>query len=432
MSVTNETLLSRRQAAVARGVNQAHPIFAARALNDRIWDIDGNEYIDFTSGIAVLNTGHLHPDVVEAVQRQLGHFVHTCFAVLPYESYVAVCERINALAPGDGLKKTALFSTGSEAVESAIKIARAHTKRSGVIAFTGAYHGRTLMTLAMTGKVAPYASGMGLMPGHVYRALYPDAMNNIDVDAALGSIERIFRNDAAPEDIAAIIFEPVQGEGGIQVAPPGFVAKLRALCDREGIVLIADEVQSGAGRTGTFFAVEQMGATPDLLVFGKSVAGGLPLAGVTGRASVMDAVGPGGLGGTYAGNPLACAAALAVLDVMEREQILARARQVGEITRTALLAMQQRYPLIADVRGLGALIGVELRTPDGQPAKDLTSMLVTSARDEGLLLLAGGTHGNVLRMLAPLTVELRTLEAGLRILDRCFSTLCRPEPGRHD
>jgi 4-aminobutyrate aminotransferase len=432
MSVSNEALLSRRQAAVARGVNQAHPIFAARALNDRIWDIDGNEYIDFTSGIAVLNTGHLHPDVVEAVQRQLGHFVHTCFAVLPYESYVAVCERINALAPGDGLKKTALFSTGSEAVESAVKIARAHTKRSGVIAFTGAYHGRTLMALAMTGKVAPYASGMGLMPGHVYRALYPDALNNIDVDAALGSIERIFRNDAAPEDIAAIIFEPVQGEGGIQVAPPGFVAKLRALCDREGIVLIADEVQSGAGRTGTFFAVEQMGATPDLLVFGKSVAGGLPLAGVTGHASAMDAVGPGGLGGTYAGNPLACAAALAVLDVMEREQILARARQVGEITRTALLAMQQRYPLIADVRGLGALIGVELRTPDGQPAKDLTSKLVTSARDEGLLLLAGGAHGNVLRMLAPLTVELRTLEAGLRILDRCFSTLCRPEPGRHD
>ena len=432
MSVTNETLLSRRQAAVARGVNQAHPIFAARALNDRIWDIDGNEYIDFTSGIAVLNTGHLHPDVVEAVQRQLGHFVHTCFAVLPYESYVAVCERINALAPGDGPIKTALFTTGSEAVESAIKIARAHTKRSGVIAFTGAYHGRTLMALAMTGKVAPYASGMGLMPGHVYRALYPDALNNIDVDAALGSIERIFRNDAAPEDIAAIIFEPVQGEGGIQVAPPGFVAKLRALCDREGIVLIADEVQSGAGRTGTFFAVEQMGATPDLLVFGKSVAGGLPLAGVTGHASVTDAVGPGGLGGTYAGNPLACAAALAVLDVMEREQILARARQVGEITRTALLAMQQRYPLIADVRGLGALIGVELRTPDRQPAKDLTSKLVTSARDEGLLLLAGGTHGNVLRMLAPLTVELRTLEAGLRILDRCFSTLCRPEPGRHD
>jgi len=432
MSVANETLLGRRQAAVARGVNQAHPIFAARALNDRIWDIDGNEYIDFTSGIAVLNTGHLHPDVVEAVQRQLGHFVHTCFAVLPYESYVAVCERINALAPGDGSKKTALFSTGSEAVESAVKIARAHTKRSGVIAFTGAYHGRTLMALAMTGKVAPYASGMGLMLGHVYRALYPDALNSIDVDSALGSIERIFRNDAAPEDIAAIIFEPVQGEGGIQVAPPGFVSKLRALCDREGIVLIADEVQSGAGRTGTFFAVEQMGATPDLLVFGKSVAGGLPLAGVTGHASVMDAVGPGGLGGTYAGNPLACAAALAVLDVMDREQILARARQVGEITCAALLAMQQRYPLIADVRGLGALIGVELRTPDGQPAKDLTSKLVTSAREAGLLLLAGGMHGNVLRMLAPLTVELATLEAGLRILDRCFSMLCRTEPGIHD
>lgn len=432
MNVTNEALLGRRQSAVARGVNQAHPIFAARARNDRIWDVDGKEYIDFTSGIAVLNTGHLHPHVVEAVQQQLGRFVHTCFAVLPYESYVAVCERINALAPGDGINKTALFSTGSEAVESAIKIARAHTKRSGVIAFTGAYHGRTLMTLALTGRVAPYASGMGLMPGHVYRALYPDALSNVDVDAALGSIERIFRSDAAPEDIAAIIFEPVQGEGGIQVAPRGFVLKLRELCDRHGIVLIADEVQSGAGRTGTFFAVEQMGATPDLVVFGKSVAGGLPLAGVTGHAGLMDAVGPGGLGGTYAGNPLACAAALAVLDVMEREQILVRARQVGEITRAALLAMQKRYPLIADVRGLGALIGVELRTADEQPAADLTRELVTLAREQGLLLLAGGMHGNVLRMLAPLTVEMATLEAGLGILERCFSTLCRAECGFND
>lgn len=432
MHVTNEALLGRRQTAVARGVNQTHPVFAARAQNDRIWDVDGKEYIDFTSGIAVLNTGHLHPHIVEAVQQQLGHFVHTCFAVLPYESYVAVCERINALAPGDGMKKTALFTTGSEAVESAIKIARAHTKRSGVIAFTGAYHGRTLMTLALTGRVAPYASGMGLMPGHVYRALYPDALNNVDVDAALGSIERIFRSDAAPEDIAAIIFEPVQGEGGIQVAPRGFVSKLRALCDRHGIVLIADEVQSGVGRTGTFFAVEQMGATPDLVVFGKSVAGGLPLAGVTGDAVLMDAVAPGGLGGTYAGNPLACAAALAVLDVMEREQILVRARQVGEITRATLLAMQKRYPLIADVRGLGALIGVELRTADGQPAADLTRQLVTSAREQGLLLLAGGMHGNVLRLLAPLTVELATLEAGLSILERCLSTLCRAERRLND
>ncbi|MEW6340653.1 MAG: 4-aminobutyrate--2-oxoglutarate transaminase [Pseudomonadota bacterium] len=432
MNVTNEALLGRRQAAVARGVNQVHPVFAARAHNDRLWDVDGKEYIDFTSGIAVLNTGHLHPDIVEAVQRQLRHFVHTCFAVLPYESYVAVCERINALAPGDGAKKTALFSTGSEAVESAIKIARAHTKRSGVIAFSGAYHGRTLMTLALTGKVAPYASGMGLMPGHVYRALYPDALNNIGVDAALASIEQIFRSDAAPEDIAAILFEPVQGEGGIQVAPPGFVSKLRALCDREGIVLIADEVQSGAGRTGTFFAVEQMGAAPDLVVFGKSVAGGLPLAGVTGHAGLMDAVGPGGLGGTYAGNPLACAAALAVLDVMEREQILVRARQIGEVTRTALQAMQRRYPLIADVRGLGALIGVELRTADGQPARELTRKLVNSAREQGLLLLAGGMHGNVLRMLAPLTIELATLEAGLAILDRCFSTMCAAQGGIND
>jgi 4-aminobutyrate aminotransferase len=423
MEVNNEVLRLRRLAAVARGVNQVHPVFAARAQNDRIWDVEGKEYIDFTSGIAVLNTGHLHPEVVEAVERQMRNFTHTCFAVLPYEPYIAVCERINARVPGTGAKKTALFTTGSEAVENAVKIARAYTRRSGVIAFTGAYHGRTLLTLALTGKVAPYAAGMGLMPANVYRALYPDPLNGLDIGDAVDSIERIFRSDAAPEDIAAIIFEPVQGEGGMQVAPPEFVQRLREICDRHGIVLIADEVQSGAGRTGAFFAIEHTNITPDLVAFGKSVAGGLPLAGVAGRADVMDAVGPGGLGGTYAGNPVACAAAVAILDIMDRDRISTRAGEIGEIVRAALLDMQERYPLIADVRGLGALIGVELRHANGTPATDRAKELVAIARDRGLLLLTGGMHGNVLRILAPLTIDMEWLEAGLTILDRCLAAL---------
>ncbi|WP_118182500.1 4-aminobutyrate--2-oxoglutarate transaminase [Paraburkholderia phosphatilytica] len=423
MDLSNAALLSRRQAAVARGLNQAHPVFVAEARNDLIRDVDGREYIDFTSGIAVLNTGHLHPDVVDAVQRQLQRFTHTCFAALPYEPYVAVCERINTLMPGGAHSKSALFTTGAEAVESAIKIARAHTQRRGVIAFTGAFHGRTFMTLALTGKVSPYAAGMGLMPGDVYRAQFPDTLNGVDVRRAIDSIEQIFRNDAAPEDIAAILFEPVQGEGGIQVAPRAFAARLRELCDQHGIVLIADEVQSGAGRTGTFFAIEQMDVVPDLVVFGKSIAGGLPLAGIVGRAAIVDAVGPGGLGGTYAGHPLACAAALAVLDVIEREQLPARAREIGEAMRATLHDMRRRHPVIADVRGIGALIGIELREADGHPATQRAKSLLAMAREQGLLLLAGGAHGNVLRLLPPLTIGVERLQAALAILDQCFSRL---------
>ncbi|MDE1180644.1 aminotransferase class III-fold pyridoxal phosphate-dependent enzyme [Paraburkholderia sp.] len=437
MSSTYDDLQQRRRDAVARGVNQAHPIYAACAVNDRVWDTDGKPYIDFTSGIAALNTGHRHPHVMAAIDRQLAAFTHTCFAALPYEPYIALCERINGLMPGDGPMKTALFTTGSEAVESALKIARAHTRRSGVIAFTGAYHGRTLMTLALTAKVAPYASAMGLMPGHVYRARFPDARHGVDVDEAIDSIERIFRSDAAPDDIAAIVFEPVQGEGGAQVAPASFVQRLRALCDRHGIVLIADEVQTGAARTGSFFAIEQMGASADLVVFGKSVAAGMPLSGVVGRAALVDSVAPGGLGGTFAGSPVACAAALAVLDVIERERLVERARQIGETMRGALLSMQRRYPAIADVRGLGAMIGVELQAvcddgvsgagsadhAPGRSAAEYTKAIVAAARERGLLLLAGGMDGNVLRLLPPLTLELAHLEHGLNVLDACFATV---------
>jgi 5-aminovalerate/4-aminobutyrate aminotransferase len=425
MSQSNQSLMQRREAAVARGVGQAHPIFVERADNATLWDVEGREYIDFAGGIAVLNSGHLHPKVVAAIQRQLTRFTHTCFQVLAYEPYVELCEKINARVPGDFAKKTLLVSTGSEAVENAVKIARAATGRAGVIAFTGGYHGRTLMTLSLTGKKAPYAAGMGLMPGGVYRARYPDALHGVSVDEAMASLERIFKNDAEPQDIAAIVIEPVQGEGGFVVAPREFMARLRALCDQHGILLVADEVQTGAGRTGSFFAMEQMGVVADLTTFAKSIAGGLPLAGVCGRAEVMDAIGPGGLGGTYAGNPLACAAALAVLEVFDEEQLLQRSRALGQRLMQALEAMQCQHSCIAQVRGLGAMGAMDL-CEDGdpqRPSSGLTTRLVSRARDKGLILLACGNYGNVLRILVPLTVPDEQLERGLQILDECLQSL---------
>ncbi|HHU6244618.1 TPA: 4-aminobutyrate--2-oxoglutarate transaminase [Klebsiella pneumoniae] len=357
---SNKAMMARRSDAVPRGVGQIHPIFAERAENCRVWDVEGREYLDFAGGIAVLNTGHLHPQVVAAVEDQLKKLSHTCFQVLAYEPYLALCEKMNQKVPGDFAKKTLLVTTGSEAVENAVKIARAATGRSGAIAFTGAYHGRTHYTLSLTGKVNPYSAGMGLMPGHVYRALYPCALHGVSDDEAIASIHRIFKNDAAPEDIAAIIIEPVQGEGGFYAASPAFMQRLRALCDEHGIMLIADEVQSGAGRTGTLFAMEQMGVAADITTFAKSIAGGFPLAGVTGRAEVMDAIAPGGLGGTYAGNPIACAAALAVLQIFEQENLLEKANQLGDTLRQGLLAIAEDHPEIGDVRGLGAMIAIEL------------------------------------------------------------------------
>lgn len=350
---SNKALMQRRSDAVPRGVGQIHPIFADRAENCRVWDVEGREYLDFAGGIAVLNTGHLHPEVIAAVEGQLKKLTHTCFQVLAYEPYLQLCEMMNQKVPGDFAKKTLLVTTGSEAVENAVKIARAATGRSGTIAFTGAYHGSTHYTLSLTGKVNPYSAGMGLMPGHVYRALYPCALHGISDDDAIASIHRIFKNDAAPEDIAAIVIEPVRGEGGFYAASPAFMQRLRALCDEHGIMLIADEVQSGAGRTGTLFAMEQMGVAPDITTFAKSIAGGFPLAGVTGRAEVMDAIAPGGLGGTYAGNPIACAAALAVLKVFEQENLLEKANQLGDKLRKGLLNIAETHREIGDVRGLG-------------------------------------------------------------------------------
>ena len=425
MSQTNESLMQRRTAAVPRGVGQIQPIFAARAENASVWDVEGREYLDFAGGIAVLNTGHLHPKVVAAVQQQLSKLSHTCFQVLAYEPYVEVCEKINAKVPGDFAKKTLLVSTGSEAVENAVKIARAATGRAGVIAFTGGYHGRTMMTLSLTGKVVPYSAGMGLMPGGVYRAQYPCALHGVSVDEAMASIERVFKNDAEPRDIAAIVIEPVQGEGGFYVAPKDFMARLRALCDQHGILLIADEVQTGAGRTGTFFAMEQMGVAADLTTFAKSIAGGFPLAGVCGKAEYMDAIAPGGLGGTYAGSPIACAAALAVMQVFEEEQLLARSRAVGERLVAGLKAIQSKHKAIGDVRALGAMIAVELFEGGDvhKPNAALTAQVVAKARDKGLILLSCGSYGNVLRVLVPLTAPDAQLDRGLAIIAECFDEL---------
>ncbi|EHC53623.1 aminotransferase [Salmonella enterica subsp. enterica serovar Inverness str. R8-3668] len=433
---TNNALMQRRHNAVPRGVGQIHPIFAERAENCRVWDVEGREYLDFAGGIAVLNTGHLHPGIVSAVEAQLKKLSHTCFQVLAYEPYLALCERMNQKVPGDFAKKTLLVTTGSEAVENAVKIARAATrgdktqrrtaraatKRSGAIAFSGAYHGRTHYTLSLTGKVHPYSAGMGLMPGHVYRALYPCPLHNISDDDAIASIERIFKNDAAPEDIAAIIIEPVQGEGGFYAASPAFMQRLRALCDQHGIMLIADEVQSGAGRTGTLFAMEQMGVAADITTFAKSIAGGFPLAGVTGRADVMDAIAPGGLGGTYAGNPIACAAALAVLDIFEQENLLQKANTLGNTLRDGLMEIAETHREIGDVRGLGAMIAIELfeNGDPGKPNAALTADIVARAREKGLILLSCGPYYNILRILVPLTIEASQIRQGLEIIAQCF------------
>ncbi|KGK41921.1 4-aminobutyrate aminotransferase [Nitrincola sp. A-D6] len=423
MSKTNAGMIERKNQAVARGVGLAHPLFIDSAKNATLTDVEGREFIDFAGGIAVLNTGHLHDTVKKAVADQLEKLSHTCFMVMGYEPYVAVCEKINALATGPSPKKSALFTTGAEAVENALKVARAHTGRTGVIAFGAGYHGRTMATLALTGKIAPYSSGMGLMPGDVYRALYPCEMHGISTEDAIASIERIFKFDAEACNIAAIILEPVQGEGGFYVAPKAFMAALREICDKHGILLIADEVQTGAGRTGTFFAMEQMGVEPDITTFAKSIAGGFPLSGIVGKADIMDSIAPGGLGGTYGGSPTACAAALGVLQVFEQEKLLDRAMVVGEKLRSYLTAMSKQHKVIADVRGLGAMIAMELIDEQGQPQPELTAKVVAKARDKGLILISCGLYGNVVRILVPLTVPDAQLQQGLDIISECFAEL---------
>ncbi len=424
-NLNNAALMARRQAAIPRGVGHSHQIFIERGENAEIWDVEGRRFIDFAGGIAVLNTGHRHPAVMQAVKDQLDKYTHTCFQVLAYEPYVELAERLNAKAPGDFAKKTLFLTTGAEAVENAIKIARAHTGRSGVIAFTGGYHGRTLLTLGLTGKVVPYKTGFGPFPAEIFHARFPNALHGVSVDDAIASVELILKNDIEASRVAAIIVEPVQGEGGFNVAPPEFFQRLRALCDAHGMLLIADEVQTGAGRTGTWFAVEQSGVAPDMITTAKSLGGGFPISAVIGRAEVMDAPAPGGLGGTYAGSPVACAAALAVLDVFEQENLLQRCRDVGQRVMASLQALAQKHSCIAEVRGMGAMIAIELckNGDPHQPDADLTKALAAEATKRGLILLTCGTYGNVVRILVPLTASDAVLDESVAIIAASLDSL---------
>jgi 4-aminobutyrate aminotransferase/(S)-3-amino-2-methylpropionate transaminase len=419
--ITNASLQDRRLAAVPRGLSTMLPIFAAKALGAEIWDTEGKRYIDFGSGIAVVGTGHNHPKVVEAVKRQLDAFSHVCVQVTPYEPYIALAEKINERMPGGVPAKTIFFTSGAEAVENSIKIARAATGRTAVIAFAGAFHGRTLMTLALTGKVAPYKTGFAPLPGEVYHVPFPNAYAGISVEQSLAAIDTLFKSDVDPARVAAILVEPVQGEGGFNPAPAEFLKALRKLCDDKGILLIVDEVQTGFGRTGKLFAVENSGVVPDLIAMAKSLGGGFPISGVVGKAAIMDAVGPGGIGGTYGGNPMSCAAGLAVLDVIDGEKLLDRANAIGARIRARFEAMAatNRFSSIGDIRGLGAMMAVELvkdRT-SREPAADLTKKLVSACAKAGLIILSCGVNGNVIRFLPPLTISDAVLDEGLAILE---------------
>ena len=416
---TNDALMARRAAALPRGVAQAHGVFAVRAENAEIWDVEGRRWIDFCAGIAVVNTGHCHPHVMAAARAQLNQFTHTCFQVVAYESYVELAERLNKLAPGATPKKTFFMNTGAEAVENAIKVARAYTGRSGVIAFNGAFHGRTMFSLALTGKVDPYKKGFGPFPAEVYHAPFPDPLHGVSIDDAFHGLELIFKNDIEATRVAAIIVEPVQGEGGYIPAPAEFLQRLRALCDQHGIVLIVDEIQTGAARCGKFFAVEHAGIEPDVITMAKGLGGGMTLSAVIGKAAIMDAAVPGGLGSTYAGHPVAVAASLAVLEVIEKEKLADRAAMLGEKCRSRLNALRARFSCITDVRGLGAMTAVEFSHSGDpkKPAGDIAAALKAEAAKRGLLLLNCGSYGNVLRLMLPLTIPESVLDEGMEILE---------------
>jgi 4-aminobutyrate aminotransferase/(S)-3-amino-2-methylpropionate transaminase len=422
---TNKQLLDVRLANTPQGVGTQTNVFADRAKNAELWDVEGNRYIDLAAGIAVVNTGHNHPDVIAAVSAQLERFSHTCFQVAPYDVYVRLAERLNAVAPGPSPKKTIFLTTGAEAVENAVKIARRHTGRSAVIAFSGAFHGRTMMGMALTGKVVPYKLGFGPFPAEVFHVPFPIEYHGVTVKDSLAALEMLFKADVEPGRVAAMIIEPVQGEGGFYPAPVEFLQQLRAVCDQHGIVLIVDEVQSGFGRTGTLFCCEQAGIEPDLMPVAKSLAGGFPLSGVIGKADIMDSVPPGGLGGTYGGSPIACAAGLAVLDVIEKEDLCAKARAIGEQIRDWASELQAANNCIGDIRINGAMSALEfVRNGDADsPDPDLTKAIAAHALTEGVLLLTCGVRGNVIRFLPPLTIEPQMLGEALNIVGEVISRL---------
>jgi 4-aminobutyrate aminotransferase / (S)-3-amino-2-methylpropionate transaminase / 5-aminovalerate transaminase len=418
-------ILERERHAVARPLIVHEPIVADRARGSTITDVDGNTFVDFVGGVGVANVGHNHPRVVEAITDQVDRFLHTDFTVIPYEGYVELAERLGALVPISGGTRSAFFNAGAEAVENAVKLARLFTKRQGVIAFDGAFHGRTWLALTLTSKTHPYKQGLGPFAPEVYRAPYPNAYRGPDAATAVAALERMFTTHVSPDHVAAIVFEPQQGEGGFLPAPAEFVTGLRRICDEHGIVLVADEVQTGFGRTGRMFAMEHFDVEADLLIVAKSIAGGLPLSGVVGRTAIMDDPHSGAIGGTFIGNPVALAAACAILDVFAEEQLVARGQLLGDAIRTRMLDWQARWPQIGDVRGLGAMLAIELvRDPvTKEPAPELVEAIVGEALQRGLLLLKAGVYGNCIRVLCPLTTSDAELDDGLHAWEEALGVV---------
>ncbi|TFG39860.1 MAG: 4-aminobutyrate--2-oxoglutarate transaminase [Chromatiales bacterium] len=415
---TNKELQAIRDAVTPQGVGIQTRVYADKARNAEIWDVEGKRYIDLAAGIAVCNTGHNHPDIVAAVKRQLDRFSHTCFQVAPYDVYVRLAERLCKIAPGKTPKKALFLTTGAEAIENTIKIARRHTGRSAVISFTGAFHGRTMMAMALTGKVVPYKKGFGPFPAEVYHIPFPIEYHGISIDDSLAALDKLFKADVEPGRVAAIIIEPVQGEGGFYAAPHGFLQRIRDLCDEHGIVMIADEIQTGFGRTGKMFAVEHAGIEPDLMAVAKGLAGGFPLSGVIGKAEIMDSVDPGGLGGTFGGSPLGCAAGHAVLDVIEKEGLCGQAVKIGEQIRVWAEHLQRETHCVGDIRINGAMSAIELVENDNanSPAADLTKAVAAEAANRGVITLTCGVRGNVIRFLPPLTIGAELLREALTII----------------
>jgi 4-aminobutyrate aminotransferase len=418
---SNASLALRRNAAIPAGLAKHSDIYIERAENAELWDVEGRRYVDFAAGIAVTNTGHRHPAVVERVKRQLDQFTHTSFQTTPYEDYVSLCERLNALAPGDVPKKTFLVTTGAEAIENAAKIARAVTGRSALIAFSGAFHGRTLLAMTLTGKTVPYKAGFGPLVNDIYHVPFPIAFHGVSVADSLEALQQVFRVQADPSRVAAIFIEPVQGEGGFYPAPVPFLKALRRICDEHGILLIADEIQTGFGRTGKMFAMEHSGVNADIVTMAKGLGGGFPIAAITGRADLMDKIPAGGVGSTFAGNPLACAAAHAVLDVIEKEKLVERAQEIGKRIKARLepWANGNEFPTIGEVHGLGAMVAIEFVTDRATraPAADLAKAVTKIALESGLLVLNCGIRGNGVRLLPPLTIPFDLLDEGLDRLE---------------
>src|ERR1700682_3599696 len=429
-----EELAELRKRYIPRGITTAHPLVADHAQGAELWDVAGRRYIDFTGGIGVMNVGHGHPHVMEAVKAQLDRVTHTSFQVVMYESYLRLAERLCALAPGEGEKKAIFFSTGAEAVENAVKIARAHTNRPAVISFQGGFHGRTLLALSLTGSVVPYKQNFGPYATEVYQAPFPYEYRGWSSEQSPAALDGIFESSVSPDRVAAVIVEPVQGEGGFVPAPEEFLRGLRELTARHGIILIVDEIQTGFGRTGRYFAIEHSGVEPDLMTVAKSLAAGFPLSGVVGRAEVMDAPAPGGLGGTYGGNPVACAAGLAVLDVMRDEKLPERAARIGGVLEERMRGWASEYSLIGDVRVLGAMAGLELVTDRGtkEPADKEGAAILAAARGKGLSLPRAGAHHNVIRTLMPLNIPDEQLREGLDILGSALGEAGRAQgaPGK--